>query len=147
MSGCRLLSVIISDFHKPVVAFVIARFAPHFVHLDCHQNNTNSNFSLSLVFLASQLNILLAECTTNEIAALLLECSAVPALAAIVIMLSLSAMSAVNCVFLSGKAIILCGSNFFSLFQSISFSRLCGVMLCSSAVSLLFNNRMNCGIL
>lgn len=84
---------------------------------------------------------------TNEIAALLLECSAVPALAAIVIMLSLSAMSAVNCVFLSGKAIILCGSKFFSLFQSISFSRLCGVMLCSSAVSLLFNNRMNCGIL
>lgn len=59
---------------------------------------------------------------TNEIAALLLECSAVPALAATVIMLSLSAMSAVNCVFLSGKAIILCGSHFFSpLFQSIFF--------------------------
>lgn len=72
-------------------------------------------------------------CPANEIAALLLECSAVPALAGVVIMLSLSVLSAANCVFWPGR-LLFYAMVMFLLFLSFFFS-LCVGNLCLSAQS------------
>lgn len=126
------------DFHKPTCCCCHCMFFISF----CPFRLTSKqypifNCSLSLIFLASQLNILLAQCArlANEIAALLLECSAVPALVAAVIMLSLPVLSAVNCLFCLCRLLFCAAVMFFLLFPSF-FPSLCVVNLCLPARSL-----------
>lgn len=94
------------------------------------------NFSLSLILLASQLNILLAEYT---LLMKLLHCC----WSAVVIMLSLSVLSAVNCVFCLGQ-LLFCATVIFWLFPSFVPVSVVWILLFVCRVSPRDNKRMDC---
>ena len=141
---CRLLCEIISDFHKPTCCFCYCTFSASF----CPFRRPSKQDSIFQFFTVSDISGITTQypsgrmCPANEIAALLLECSAVPALAAVV-MLSLSVPSAVNCVFCPGR-LLFWAAVMFLLLPSFFFQPLWCELLFVCTASPRDNKRINC---